>query len=200
MKPVKIHEAKTNFSKLIAAVEAGEVVTVQRGNTPWRRSFRTKQVCSASSDRSADRSTSPQALTRSRPASRSTRTERLAGRHACAALVLERGRAVVGLRTRDTRGRRESDLRQRGVGLGDGDQDGSRQAPSPGQPAGDPRGAGVPDPRGRRPARMDRRRVTGGRPPRPLRQAVGRASARRGSTRHQCRRRTSISTASPTAW
>lgn len=34
MKPVKIHEAKTNFSKLIGLVEHGETVIVQRGNTP----------------------------------------------------------------------------------------------------------------------------------------------------------------------
>ncbi|HYZ28431.1 MAG TPA: type II toxin-antitoxin system prevent-host-death family antitoxin [Thermoleophilaceae bacterium] len=34
MKPVKIHEAKTNFSKLIGLVEHGEVVIVQRGDTP----------------------------------------------------------------------------------------------------------------------------------------------------------------------
>ncbi len=34
MKPVKIHEAKTNFSKLIGRVEAGEEVVVQRGDIP----------------------------------------------------------------------------------------------------------------------------------------------------------------------
>lgn len=34
MKPVKVHEAKTNFSKLLAAVERGEEVVVQRGDTP----------------------------------------------------------------------------------------------------------------------------------------------------------------------
>lgn len=34
MKPVKIHEAKTNFSKLIGRVEAGEEVVVQRGDVP----------------------------------------------------------------------------------------------------------------------------------------------------------------------
>jgi antitoxin (DNA-binding transcriptional repressor) of toxin-antitoxin stability system len=34
MKPVKMHEAKTNFSKLIGLVEGGETVVVQRGDTP----------------------------------------------------------------------------------------------------------------------------------------------------------------------
>ncbi len=34
MKPVKMHEAKTNFSKLIGLVEAGEEVIVQRGDVP----------------------------------------------------------------------------------------------------------------------------------------------------------------------
>lgn len=34
MKPVKIHEAKTNFSKLITLVEGGQEVVVQRGDTP----------------------------------------------------------------------------------------------------------------------------------------------------------------------
>ena len=34
MKPVKMHEAKTNFSKLIGLVEAGEEVIVQRGDIP----------------------------------------------------------------------------------------------------------------------------------------------------------------------
>ena len=34
MKPVKMHEAKTNFSKLIGLVEAGEEVVVQRGDIP----------------------------------------------------------------------------------------------------------------------------------------------------------------------
>ena len=34
MKPVKIHEAKTHFSKLIGRVEAGEEVVVQRGDVP----------------------------------------------------------------------------------------------------------------------------------------------------------------------
>jgi len=34
MKPVKMHEAKTNFSKLIAAVEQGEEVVIQRGDVP----------------------------------------------------------------------------------------------------------------------------------------------------------------------
>jgi prevent-host-death family protein len=37
MKPVKMHEAKTHFSKLIAAVEAGEEVIVQRGDDPVAR-------------------------------------------------------------------------------------------------------------------------------------------------------------------
>lgn len=37
MKPVKIHEAKTNFSKLIGRVEQGEEVIVQRGDTPVAR-------------------------------------------------------------------------------------------------------------------------------------------------------------------
>jgi prevent-host-death family protein len=31
---VKIHEAKTNLSRLLAAVEGGDEVVVQRGNTP----------------------------------------------------------------------------------------------------------------------------------------------------------------------
>ena len=31
---VKIHEAKTNLSRLLAAVESGDEVVVQRGNTP----------------------------------------------------------------------------------------------------------------------------------------------------------------------
>ncbi|WP_354702171.1 hypothetical protein DSM112329_02525 [Paraconexibacter sp. AEG42_29] len=34
MKPVKIHEAKTNFSRLITQVEAGEEIIVQRGDVP----------------------------------------------------------------------------------------------------------------------------------------------------------------------
>jgi prevent-host-death family protein len=34
MKPVKIHEAKTHFSKLILRVEAGEEIVVQRGDVP----------------------------------------------------------------------------------------------------------------------------------------------------------------------
>ena len=34
MKPVKIHEAKTQFSRLIALVEQGEEVTIQRGDVP----------------------------------------------------------------------------------------------------------------------------------------------------------------------
>ncbi len=34
MKPVKIHQAKTHFSKLIGLVEQGEEVVVQRGETP----------------------------------------------------------------------------------------------------------------------------------------------------------------------
>ena len=34
MKPVKMHEAKTNFSRLIGRVEAGEEVVVQRGDVP----------------------------------------------------------------------------------------------------------------------------------------------------------------------
>jgi prevent-host-death family protein len=34
VKPVKIHEAKTNFSKLIDRVEAGEEIVVQRGEVP----------------------------------------------------------------------------------------------------------------------------------------------------------------------
>lgn len=37
MKPVKMHEAKTNFSKLIARVEGGEEVVVQRGDVPVAR-------------------------------------------------------------------------------------------------------------------------------------------------------------------
>ncbi len=34
VKPVKMHEAKTNFSKLIALVEDGEEIVVQRGDVP----------------------------------------------------------------------------------------------------------------------------------------------------------------------
>jgi prevent-host-death family protein len=34
MKPVKIHEAKTQFSRLIGLVEQGEEVIVQRGDVP----------------------------------------------------------------------------------------------------------------------------------------------------------------------
>lgn len=34
MKPVKIHEAKTQFSKLIGQVEAGDEIVVQRGDKP----------------------------------------------------------------------------------------------------------------------------------------------------------------------
>lgn len=34
MKPVKIHEAKTHFSKLISLVEGGEEVIVQRADVP----------------------------------------------------------------------------------------------------------------------------------------------------------------------
>lgn len=37
MVSVKIHEAKTNLSRLIASVEAGEEVTILRGNTPVAR-------------------------------------------------------------------------------------------------------------------------------------------------------------------
>ena len=37
MKTVKMHEAKTNFSKLILGVEQGEEVIVQRGDTPVAR-------------------------------------------------------------------------------------------------------------------------------------------------------------------
>lgn len=37
MKPVKIHEAKTHFSKLIALVEQGDEVVVQRGDVPVAR-------------------------------------------------------------------------------------------------------------------------------------------------------------------
>lgn len=37
MKPVKMHEAKTNFSKLISLVEGGEEIVVQRGETPVAR-------------------------------------------------------------------------------------------------------------------------------------------------------------------
>ena len=37
MKPVKMHEAKTNFSRLIALVESGEEVVVQRGDLPVAR-------------------------------------------------------------------------------------------------------------------------------------------------------------------
>lgn len=34
MKSVKVHEAKTHFSKLLTLVEAGEEVLVKRGDTP----------------------------------------------------------------------------------------------------------------------------------------------------------------------
>ncbi len=34
MKPVKIHEAKAQFSKLISLVERGEEIVVQRGDVP----------------------------------------------------------------------------------------------------------------------------------------------------------------------
>jgi antitoxin (DNA-binding transcriptional repressor) of toxin-antitoxin stability system len=34
MKPVKMHEAKTNFSRIIGLVEAGEEVIVQRDDRP----------------------------------------------------------------------------------------------------------------------------------------------------------------------
>lgn len=34
MRTVKIHEAKTQFSKLLAEVEAGEEIIVQRGDVP----------------------------------------------------------------------------------------------------------------------------------------------------------------------
>lgn len=37
MKPVKMHEAKTNFSRLIARVESGEEIVVQRGDRPVAR-------------------------------------------------------------------------------------------------------------------------------------------------------------------
>lgn len=37
MKRVKVHEAKTNFSKLLGLVEAGEEVIVQRGEKPVAR-------------------------------------------------------------------------------------------------------------------------------------------------------------------
>lgn len=37
MKRVKVHEAKTNFSKLLGLVEAGEEVVVQRGDKPVAR-------------------------------------------------------------------------------------------------------------------------------------------------------------------
>ncbi len=34
MKPVKMHEVKTNFSRLIGLVEAGEEIIVQRDDRP----------------------------------------------------------------------------------------------------------------------------------------------------------------------
>lgn len=37
MKPVKMHEAKTNFSRLITLVEGGEEIVVQRGDVPVAR-------------------------------------------------------------------------------------------------------------------------------------------------------------------
>jgi prevent-host-death family protein len=35
--PVTIHDAKTNFSKLVARVEAGEEIIIARGKTPVAR-------------------------------------------------------------------------------------------------------------------------------------------------------------------
>jgi prevent-host-death family protein len=37
IKLVKLHEAKTNFSRLIGLVEQGEEIIVQRGNVPVAR-------------------------------------------------------------------------------------------------------------------------------------------------------------------
>jgi prevent-host-death family protein len=37
IKVVKLHEAKTNFSRLIGLVEQGEEIIVQRGNVPVAR-------------------------------------------------------------------------------------------------------------------------------------------------------------------
>ncbi|HEY1980634.1 MAG TPA: type II toxin-antitoxin system prevent-host-death family antitoxin, partial [Xanthobacteraceae bacterium] len=37
MNAVTIHQAKTNLSKLIARVEAGEEIVIMRGNTPVAR-------------------------------------------------------------------------------------------------------------------------------------------------------------------
>lgn len=37
IKPVKLHEAKTNFSRLIAQVQQGEEIIVQRGDVPVAR-------------------------------------------------------------------------------------------------------------------------------------------------------------------
>ncbi len=40
MRTVKIHEAKTQLSRLIAAVEAGEDIVLARGDTPVARLVR----------------------------------------------------------------------------------------------------------------------------------------------------------------
>jgi antitoxin (DNA-binding transcriptional repressor) of toxin-antitoxin stability system len=37
MKPVKMHEAKTNFSRIITLVEGGEEVVIKRDETPVAR-------------------------------------------------------------------------------------------------------------------------------------------------------------------
>lgn len=37
IKVVKLHEAKTNFSRLVGLVELGEEIIVQRGNVPVAR-------------------------------------------------------------------------------------------------------------------------------------------------------------------
>ena len=37
IKIVKLHEAKTNFSRLVGLVEQGEEIIVQRGNVPVAR-------------------------------------------------------------------------------------------------------------------------------------------------------------------
>jgi len=37
MRTVKVHEAKTHFSRLIDAAHAGETIVVAKGGKPWAR-------------------------------------------------------------------------------------------------------------------------------------------------------------------
>ena len=37
MRTVNVHEAKTNFSRLIDAANAGEVILLAKGGRPWAR-------------------------------------------------------------------------------------------------------------------------------------------------------------------